>query len=65
MKGSLLVVLLIAMLIVGILVMKNIGGDSEDENTKSKIESVNQAKDTAEDAQKVLDDANQRLKDAD
>lgn len=56
MKGALLIMLLIAMLIVGTLLIKNMGSHSSNPEQKaSKIETVKKAEDIAEKAKSHLD----------
>ncbi len=52
MKGFFLVLMLIALLVVGVLVMKNVG---EQQSDTGKMEATEKAKKTADDVQKKFD----------
>jgi hypothetical protein len=63
MRGVLMIALIIAMLIVGILVIKNMGVDfSDDKYEAEKTKIIERAKETAEEAEEKIDRIKQGMK---
>lgn len=62
MRGAFFIVILITLLIVGVLVVKNMSTDTTE--GVQKMETIQQAKDTAREVEEKAADLNNRLKEA-